>query len=312
VGSLDAPLIYGAGLLSSLGESVHCLGPSVQRVSLDAACADADYDITQMQNRLFVARDFDHLFEVLEEFAASLSFRVGGDRGLAEAERAGTVNHLLLSSGVEVTGRLVRRVEGMVPAAPGLRTALAWLDGPILVSRTGRADGQPFPGAALVVFGASGAPLSPGAFRLDLPTGLSLQGFAIDAREVVNLRATLGGRPLDVPSWCLLLRAPSVPSVAGGPADPECWDRWFGALGVFGAGEGEARARAHKASSLPQAVAELYSKARELRESGRIDRARLAALRREAASHPGEWLLESEFAELESGAGARPAAASPP
>ena len=304
VGSLERPRIYGAGLLSSLGESVHCLDPSVERVPLDASCADADYDITRMQPRLFVARDFDHLFEVLETFAATLSFRVGGDPGLAEAERAGTVNHLVLSSGLEVTGRLVRRVEGAVPAGPGLRTALARLDGPVLVSRSGRADGRPFPGTALVAFGPDASLLPPGRFHMQLPTGLSLSGFAIDGREVVDLRAMLAGRALDLPSWCLLLRAPAVPSVVGGPADPESWDRWFGALAASGEGEGEVAARTHKASSLTPGAALLYARVRDLRESGRAEPSRLAALRSEAAAYLGEWLLAAEIAELEASAGA--------
>ncbi len=51
--------IYGAGLLSSIGEAVHCLWPEVERVPLAATCADVPYDITRMQPQLFVARDFD-------------------------------------------------------------------------------------------------------------------------------------------------------------------------------------------------------------------------------------------------------------
>src|SRR5512136_2573462 len=96
VGSLEHPRLYGAGLLSSLGESAHCLTPAVRKEWLTARCADADYDITEMQPRLFVTPDFDALFDVLEEFSAGLSFRVGGDHGLAEAERSGAVNHLVL------------------------------------------------------------------------------------------------------------------------------------------------------------------------------------------------------------------------
>ena len=85
VGSLEDPKLYGAGLLSSLGEAAHCLTPAVKKVSLNLACADTEYDITRMQPQLFVARDFDHLFEVLEAFEATLGWRRGGDHGLEEA-----------------------------------------------------------------------------------------------------------------------------------------------------------------------------------------------------------------------------------
>ena len=305
VGSLERPRLYGAGLLSSLGESVHCLGRGVERVPLDAGCADADYDITRMQSRLYVARDFEQLFEVLEEFAATLSYRVGGDGGLAEAERAGTVNHLVLSTGAEVTGRVVRRIAGIAPAAPGLCAAAACLEGPVLVSRGGRAEGRPFPGPALVAFGGGAGPIPPGRFRLALPSGLTLEGFSVDGTEVVNLRAELGGRALDVPAFGLVLRADSLPSVAGGPADPECWDRWFGALGSFVEGDGEARARAHKASSLDPRAAALYQAVREAREAGSLDPARVSGLRRQAGSFPAEWLLDREVGELEGRVAAR-------
>src|SRR5512137_828578 len=73
VGSLERPRLYGAGLLSSIGESAHCLTPAVRREWLTAACADVDYDITEMQPRLFVVPEFDGLFDVLEAFSAGLS-----------------------------------------------------------------------------------------------------------------------------------------------------------------------------------------------------------------------------------------------
>jgi phenylalanine-4-hydroxylase len=104
MGELARPRLYGAGLLSSIGESARCLGEAVRRVELSPACAEVDFDITRMQPQLFVARDFEHLFEVLEAFEATLSWRRGGDRALAEALGAGTVVHLGLEGGREVTG----------------------------------------------------------------------------------------------------------------------------------------------------------------------------------------------------------------
>src|SRR5512136_1130899 len=40
VGSLDDPKLYGAGLLSSIGEAAHCLTPAVRKLPLSAACVD--------------------------------------------------------------------------------------------------------------------------------------------------------------------------------------------------------------------------------------------------------------------------------
>lgn len=298
VGSLEEPRIYGAGLLSSLGEATHCLTPAVKKLPLDLACADTEYDITRMQPQLFVARDFDHLFEVLEAFEATLAWKRGRDAGLEEALRARTVNHLVLEGGLELTGRVAGRVAASRPVAPGLGTALARLEGPVMLSRNGKAEGRPWSGPALVAFGGGALP-ERGAFSLDLPSGLFLTGFRVGGHEVINLRAHQDGRPLDLPSWALLLLSADLPSVAGGPADPGAWDRWFGDQNAFAEGEAEAQARARKAEALTPELAALYLEVRALREAGHPDPARRQALAARAARHPEEWLLRAELAELE-------------
>ena len=297
VGTLETPRIYGAGLLSSLGEAAHCLTPAVAKLPLSPACADTEYDITCMQPQLFVARDFDHLFEVLDAFEATLSWKRGGDHGLEEALRARTVNHLVLDGGLELTGRIAQRIPASRTVAPGLATALVHLDGPVALSRGGRAEGRPWPGQAMVAFGRGSLPAR-GAFSLELPTGLFLTGFRVGDHEVINLRVHQNGRPLDVPSWALLFLSESLPSVAGGPADPEAWDRWFGDQNAFAEGEAEAQARARKAEALPPALAGLYQEVRALREAGRPDPNRTEALAALAGGHPDEWLLSAELAEL--------------
>ncbi len=296
VGDLADPKLYGAGLLSSLGEAAHCLTSAVAKVPLSLACADTEYDITRMQPQLFVARDFDHLFEVLEAFEATLGWRRGGDHGLEEALRARTVNHLGLEGGLELTGKVVARIPARAELAPGLSTALARVEGPVMISRKGTAEGSPWPGTALVAFGRGALPPR-GPFSLDLPSGLFLTGFRVGEHEVINLRGHQDGRPLDLPSWALLFLSSSLPSVAGGPADPSAWDRWYGAQGTFAEGEAEAQARTRKASSLSPDLADLYQEARALREAG--DGGRLRALLDRARAYPEEWLLQAELTELE-------------
>ncbi|HYG68528.1 MAG TPA: aromatic amino acid hydroxylase, partial [Anaeromyxobacteraceae bacterium] len=282
VGSVDAPKLYGAGLLSSIGEAVHCLTPAVRKLPLTAACADVAYDITRMQPQLFVARDFDQLFEVLDEFAATLSWKRGGDHGLEEALRARTVNHLVLSGGIELSGRVAERIAAPAPVAPGLATALARLEGPVLRSRGGVADGKPWPGQVLVPFGRARLP-DRGPFDVAFDSGLRLRGFAVGGGEVVNVSGSVGDRPLQLPSWALVFTSEDLRSVAGGPADPGAWDRWFGELSSFTEGEGEARARAAKAAALPPELARLYAEVRRMREAGTPDARRLRRIREEAA-----------------------------
>jgi len=120
----------------------------------------------------------------------------------------------------------------------------------------------------------------------------------VDGREVLDLRAWAAGGALDVPGRCLLLLARSVPSVAGGPSDPQAWDRWFGALESFTEGDGESRARARKRAALPAEVAELYATLRAIRESQPIEARRIDPLRRAAGRLPSEWLLHAELDEM--------------
>ncbi len=300
VGDLSAPKIYGAGILSSLGEATHCMSPDVAKVPLSLHCADTEYDITRMQPQLFVARDFDHLFEVLDAFEATLGWRRGGDHGLEEALRARTVNHLVLQSGIELTGKVVARIPARGELAPGLSTALARVEGPIQISQKGVATGRPWPGEALVAFGRGALPHR-GAFSLDLPSGLFLTGFRVGEHEVINLRGHQDGRPLDLPSWSLLFLSEGLPSVAGGPADPGAWDAWFGDQSAVAEGEAEAQARERKASSLLTEVSDLYAGVRELREGGVPVPGRLQELLDRAGHHRDEWLLQAELAELEGG-----------
>ncbi len=220
VGELDAPKLYGAGLLSSVGEAARCLGAGVRRVPLDASCAEVAFDITRMQPQLYVAADFEQLFTVLERFAATLSFRRGGDHGLSEALRSRTVVQLGLPGGRALSGRVAELFAAGAEVAPGLATALVRLDGPVLRTLAGRAEGGWFDGPGLVAFGAA-PPLPPGRFEVRLQSGLALSGFHVGAGEVLQLSATLGGRPLRLPRWAVLEVAERLPSVAGGPADPE-------------------------------------------------------------------------------------------
>ncbi len=298
VGELAEPKLYGAGLLSSLGEAEHCLTAAVRKVPLSLACTDTEYDITRMQPQLFVARNFDHLFEVLEAFEATLGWQRGGDHGLEEALRARTVNHLVLADGLELTGKVVARTPARSALGPGLATALARVEGPVQISWHGKAAARPWPGEALVAFGTGALPPR-GAFSLDLPSGLFLTGFRVDEHEVINLRGHQDGRPLDLPSWALLFLSASLPSVAGGPADPGAWDAWFGDQAALAEGEAEVQARSRKAAALSEPLAGLYAEIREVRGSGTITPERVRALRARAANHPGEWLLGLELEELE-------------
>ncbi len=96
--------IYGAGILSSVGESKACLDPKVKKIMLSTDCVNFNYDITEMQPQLFVARDFDHLLEVLEQFASTMCFRVGGYDSVKKLIASENVGTCTLDSGLQLSG----------------------------------------------------------------------------------------------------------------------------------------------------------------------------------------------------------------
>lgn len=106
VGTPENPKIFGAGLLSSVGEAKSCLEPSVKKIPLSIDCIEYSYDITEPQPQLFVTPDFHHLYSVLEELADRMAFRRGGAEGLAKAVTAKTVNTVELDSGIQISGLL--------------------------------------------------------------------------------------------------------------------------------------------------------------------------------------------------------------
>lgn len=106
IGSPDAPRIFGAGLLSSIGESQSCLHSAVDKLPLSLECIDYGYDITEPQPQLFVTPDFDSMNEVLEALAVTMAYRHGGRHGLLVARSAKTVNTVELDSGLQMAGVL--------------------------------------------------------------------------------------------------------------------------------------------------------------------------------------------------------------
>ncbi|MEP7050733.1 MAG: aromatic amino acid hydroxylase [Pseudomonadota bacterium] len=98
--------LYGAGLLSSLWESHACHDAAVRKLPLSAACVEQGYDITRTQPQLFVARDFEQLFDVLGEVDGALAYRAGGDRALAAALRSGEVSTFCFRGGRSAIGQL--------------------------------------------------------------------------------------------------------------------------------------------------------------------------------------------------------------
>ena len=298
VGTPEHPMLYGAGLLSSIGEAEHCLTEAVRKVPLSMVCTTTAYDITRMQPQLFVARDFNHLNDVLDEFRNTLAWSRGGDFGLDEALRSQTVNHLVLRkpSGelLELSGEVneVRRFGR--ETGPNLTAAVIELGGPVMLSRAGVVTEGPRKNNAVVLIGTEKLPTR-GHFSFTLRSGVEVSGFVVEGHEVIDFTAWYAGKPLPVPTWAYVAIAQSIPSIAGGPADPATWDKHFGQLDSFTAGSSEAIARKRKAEELSSATAQAYRDVAKMREAKSVDPKRLEALRKE---HKNETLLVDEIVEL--------------
>ncbi|MFT6814133.1 MAG: phenylalanine-4-hydroxylase [Sphingobacteriales bacterium] len=107
IGTLENPKIYGAGLLSSIGEAYSCMQPNVKKLWYDEETINYSYDITKPQPQLFVTPNFQHLTDILEKFSNKMSFKRGGLYGMNQAiESKGTCT-AVLSSGAQVSGVFV-------------------------------------------------------------------------------------------------------------------------------------------------------------------------------------------------------------
>lgn len=104
IGPLERPKIYGAGLLSSIGESALCLTDKVRKIPYSIEAAHTFFDITQPQPQLFVTPDFAYLNQVLEEFANTMSLRKGGLNGLERLIASRQLGTVELSTGLQISG----------------------------------------------------------------------------------------------------------------------------------------------------------------------------------------------------------------
>ncbi len=104
VGNMNNPKIYGAGLLSSIGESKSALKYDVNKILYSLDAKDYSFDITAPQPQLFVTPDFKHLTTVLDEFANLMSLRTGGLDGIMNAIESQSTATVEYSSGLQVSG----------------------------------------------------------------------------------------------------------------------------------------------------------------------------------------------------------------
>lgn len=104
IGSLENQKIYGAGLLSSIGESANCMRPEVKKINYTLDAVNYPFDITKEQPQLFVTPTFQNLIDVLESFADTMAFRKGGTESVLKAIECKNPCTAVFSSGLQLSG----------------------------------------------------------------------------------------------------------------------------------------------------------------------------------------------------------------
>lgn len=296
--------IYGAGLLSSVGESHSCWSPKVKKIPLSIECLNQSYDITKPQPQLYVTPSFTRLTEVLREYEATMGFRVGGVAGLEKAKIGATVSTVELDTGLQIGGV----VESWIAQAG--KVVFVKLKGPTqLAYKDQELQGH---GPHYHAHGYS-TPLGPVSLadakrgNLKFPGGIEMTATYQSHLErdgkllVVKYdRCTIkrGSEILYNPDWGNfdLGIGERVVSVFGGAADRV---KYAAATGGF-----QQLPRDHRGNSRPEntKLEALYGELRECRESGPTIEG-VNRIYQKGESYPHEWLLRLSLLEMSKGLG---------
>src|SRR5437868_6712411 len=307
IGTLENPKIYGAGLLSSIGESVSCLEPKVKKIWYSLDAQNQPFDITTRQPQLFVCRDFQHLRDVLEEFASKMAYRVGGLEGLnkaGECKRPATAEY---SSGLQVTGIFTEVLMDAARLPIYLRTtgetALAYN----YKQLEGHGKDRHAEGFGTPIGNWKETALREGEnAKLEFASGVTVIGrverlVRQDGKLILvtfsNCTAKLGDRVLFDPAWGEYDMAVGerITSVFNGPADKDAY------LEV--ALVPKERTIKVPSDARRKKLENLYQQVRDIRER-KVGYERLGEIwETQQAEHPDDWLLSMEIFELLDDAG---------
>ena len=318
IGDLKTPEIYGAGLLSSIGESKSCLKPEVKKIPYTIEAAQKNFDITKPQPQLFVTPDFAHLSLVLEQFANTMGLRKGGLSGihkLIDSKNLGTIE---LSTGLQVSGIFTNVIsdEGNpIYVQTNGPTILATRDKELIGHGTHyHADGFGSPIGALKGINIPIENMSPRdleAYQIYEGKQITLEftGGVIVSGEVITGTRDLRGRILLIsfknctvtykdqvlfePSWGIYDMAvgKEVVSAYAGPADINSFED----LGKIS----ETKTQKIRYSKSEKELYQLYKKVRDLREDDLINEDQLKEIFEVLQKkYKNDWLLALELYEL--------------
>ena len=319
IGELANPKIYGAGLLSSIGESAWCMQDEVKKIPYSIDAARVNFDITKPQPQLFVTPDFAYLSLVLDEFANTMALRTGGLKGVEKLINSKNLGTIELTTGVQISGVFDRVIKYKNDKVAYFQTkgntAIANRDKELIghgISVHNNGFGSPvgkLKGINLPIEDMSPRDLRAygiyeGEFMtLEFETGVTIKGKAVtgtrDLRGKILMitfdecTVTYNDEILFQPEWGLYDMAvgKSVISAYSGPADVNS----FLDLGKV------SDTKTHKIqySSKEQELYKYYQKVRDLRNSNKATEGEIEIIINKIKSDfPNDWLLPLELYEL--------------
>jgi len=321
IGTPEHPKIYGAGLLSSIGESAWCMTDQVQKIPYSIEAAFTAFDITKPQPQLFVTPDFAYLSQVLEEFAGTMALRKGGLDGLQKLIGSQALGTVELSTGLQISGTFSKALshEGKpVYLETSGPTALAYREKELIGHGNARYTGGyasplgKLKGINLAIENMSPRDLKAYKIYEGERVNLEFEGELYVEGDVVTGTRNLQGKILLITLDNCVVRhrsevlfhpgrglyhmavGESVVSAFNGPADLASFDRLTHTPSSSTIHVDKDAERLH--------LEQLYRQVRQFREGKNRTISRNKVLKECQARYPDDWLLPLELYELASDA----------
>ncbi|MCU4190193.1 aromatic amino acid hydroxylase [Flavobacterium sp. HXWNR29] len=317
IGTVENPKIYGAGLLSSIGESAWCMTDNVKKIPYDISAADQSFDITKPQPQLYVTPDFAQLNSVLEEFANTMALRKGGPKSVQKLIDSKSLGTIELSTGIQISGIFTNVIEHegkSVYVQTTGKTALSYREKELVGHGTEyHAEGFGSPIGKLKGINLAIEEMSPRDLRAyDIYEGeqvtLEFEGNITVKGEIITGSRNLQGEILLIkfknctvthndtvlfqPEWGIYDMAvgKKVISAFSGPADVNSFDMINHVP--------SSQTIKQKKSVEREELEKLYLSVRNIREGKAASTTLKEAFASVSAGHPNDWLLSVEIAEL--------------
>lgn len=317
IGTVDNPKIYGAGLLSSIGESAWCMTDKVKKLPYSLEAVHTEFDITKPQPQLFVTPDFAFLSQVLEDFANSMALRTGGLSGIQKLIASKALGTVELSTGLQISGEFHKVIEHEgkpIYIQTKGATALSYREKELVGHSTAHhADGFGSPIGKLKGINIAIEDMGPRDLKaykiyegeqiaLEFEGGITVEGTIITGTRNLmskiilitfeNCTVTYKGETLFQPEWGLYHMAvgQKVVSAYNGPADLHSFDLITHQIT-------ESTIKPKKSPKRIQ-LEQYYQQVREFREGKNTTISRNKVFQALKNEHPQDWLLPTELYEL--------------